>query len=119
VADVLVVDDDRDVREMLATLLTLEGYRVDTAPDGLEALTVIRANRPRVMVVDLMMPRMSGEALREAQLAESTMAAIPFIVISAREDGAAIAERLRADGYVQKPPHLDRLIGLVRTLVGR
>ena len=100
---VLVVEDDADIRDAIAGLLEDEGYRVQVADNGRAALDVLAAFIPQVIVLDLMMPVMSGEAFREEQLGIPRLAAVPVLVISAAYDGSVVAARMKADGFMAKP----------------
>jgi len=102
-AVVLVVDDYEDAREIFSTFLQYAGYHVLTAADGLEALDVARRQRPDLILLDLKMPRMDGEAFRREQLADATLSSIPVIVLSASSDAEQIAQRIAAAGFIQKP----------------
>jgi CheY-like chemotaxis protein len=98
---VLVVDDDRDIRELLVELLASEGYEVASAPDGRRALAEARARRPDVILLDLMMPVMSGWEFREAQLRDPALADIPVLVVTAFEESLDGTELLRKPFLVE------------------
>jgi len=85
---VLVVEDDFDLREMIEMLLGLEGLHPVGATNGREALQVLSGLEPRpdVILLDLMMPEMSGWQFREAQLQAPDLASIPVVVMSAMTD---------------------------------
>lgn len=117
VRTVLVVEDHADLREMLAVLLESEGFRVQTAANGAEALTVMHVTRPSVILLDLMMPVMSGDEFRERQLAEPDYADVPVICMTAAHDGRRRAEQMHCTQYFQKPVDFDRLLTAVRELV--
>jgi CheY-like chemotaxis protein len=114
VASVLVVEDHADLREMLAVLLESEGYEVQTAGNGVEALRVLARTRPSVILLDLMMPVMSGDEFRQRQLADPRYRDVPVICMSAAHDGRVRFERMHATQYFQKPVDFDRLLGAVR-----
>jgi CheY-like chemotaxis protein len=116
VANVLVVEDHADLREMLAVLLESEGFRVQTASNGAEALAAMRSTRPSVILLDLMMPVMSGDEFRRRQLAEPEYASVPVICMTAAHDGPQRAKNMHATQYFQKPVDFDRLITAVRRL---
>ncbi|MES1210110.1 MAG: response regulator [Pseudomonadota bacterium] len=81
---VLVIEDDTDVRNALAELLSGEGYAVSLTADGGEALDKLRAGlRPSVILLDLMMPNVDGWDFRRAQLDDPSLAAIPVILLTA------------------------------------
>jgi CheY-like chemotaxis protein len=117
-ANVLVVEDHADLREMLAVLLESEGFDVQTARNGAEALERLGQTRPSVILLDLMMPVMTGDEFRERQLADPRYRDVPVICMTAAHDGRDRAQRLRADAYFQKPVDFDRLIGVVREHAG-
>jgi CheY-like chemotaxis protein len=104
---ILLVEDDADVRLMMATSLELEGAAVITASNGAEAFNLARAHNPSLIVLDLMMPVMSGEEFRKAQLANDTIRKIPVVVVSAHFDAAHIARRMNAVGCFMKPLDLE------------
>jgi two-component system, chemotaxis family, chemotaxis protein CheY len=112
---VLVVDDDRDIRDVLTDALEAEGYRVITAPDGQEALDWLRASglRPCVILLDLMMPRMDGLQFRTEQLNEPLFATVPVIVLSADPSVIATAKSLNFAGSLRKPVPLEALLAAV------
>jgi CheY-like chemotaxis protein len=110
---VLVVDDDADHRELLALALELEGYRVEQAVDGLDALLALKTGpAPAAIVLDLEMPSMSGAEFRALQLREPALARIPVVVLSA--SGGAIDAPLR----LSKPVDLDALVRALREVTG-
>jgi CheY-like chemotaxis protein len=101
---VLVVEDDAATREVLGTLLRQEGYAVEEAADGREALARLRGGpRPAGIVLDLMMPRMDGRAFRAEQRRDRDLAGIPVVVCSSDPDAGREAEELGASACVQKP----------------
>jgi CheY-like chemotaxis protein len=118
VPNVLVVEDHADLREMLAVLLEAEGYVVRTARNGAEALTSLEEARPAVILLDLMMPVMTGDEFRQRQLADPRYRDVPVICMTAAHDGRERAESIHADQYFQKPVDFDRLLGAVREHVG-
>jgi CheY-like chemotaxis protein len=111
---VLVVDDERDIREAVSEVLKDEGYEVVDARDGAEALDQLRAHHPAVILLDLMMPGMNGWEFCAARQREPALSGIPVIVISAlgRVSG------LDAQAFLQKPFELDALVSTVRQYAG-
>src|SRR5438552_202636 len=81
---VLVVEDDADIRESLGTILEEEGYGVVTTRNGREALSYLRSGRPRpsLILLDLLMPVMSGAEFRAEQERDPALADIPVVVLS-------------------------------------
>ena len=116
---VLVVDDARDVRNLVAAHLKRGGHKVLLAADANEGLALAVAERPDLAIVDIMMPGMNGyeltEKLREIPVTQDT----PIIVLTARAGGADRdhAFRVGADGYVQKPFELQRLTDEIATVM--
>jgi DNA-binding response OmpR family regulator len=114
---VLVIEDDPDLLLMLATALELEGQAVVTAANGMDAFRLAQIHRPALIVLDLMLPVMSGEDFRKAQLANEAIKDIPVLVVSARHDAPAIAERIRAVGCLTKPVDLEMFGAVVKRLL--
>jgi CheY-like chemotaxis protein len=113
--DILVIEDHEDIREGLAITLALEGYTVEKASDGLEALAKLHAGlRPRLIITDLMMPMMNGFEFRRAQLADPDLAEVPLIAYSAVTDPSESAQHLYADAYLYKPTDMAATMALVR-----
>ena len=110
---VLIVEDDEDLREMMAQLLTLEGFQTATVANGREALEYLhQASKPDVILLDLMMPVMDGWEFRRQQQADPAIAPVPVIVLSALDQGRA--SNLEATAFLKKPLDFDRLLTLVR-----
>jgi CheY-like chemotaxis protein len=115
---VLVVEDDDDLRDLLMEMLELEGFETSGASNGLEALVLLRApERPNAIVLDLMMPVMSGPEFRAEQLRDVELSRIPVVVLSAAGDGRQQAESLRASAYFAKPVDFDALFDALRSVV--
>ena len=114
---VLVVEDHLDLREMLALLLESEGFDVATASNGAEALRCLDQSCPAVILLDLMMPVMTGDEFRERQLADARYAHVPVICMTAAYDGKERADRIHADEYFQKPVNFEQLVSAVRARV--
>jgi two-component system, chemotaxis family, chemotaxis protein CheY len=111
---VLVVDDDRDIREVLTDALEAEGYRVVTAADGQEALDWLRSGaRPCIILLDLMMPKMDGIQFRTEVLNDAELACIPVVVLSADPSAIVAAKSLSFAGSLRKPVPLEALLAAV------
>jgi len=119
-ACVMVVDDDREVRDMLRLALEQVGYLVEDARDGEEALHRLRDGlRPSLILLDLMMPVMTGFEFRDAQVQDPELETMPVVVLSA---AGRVEEAARAMGdleYVSKPVSIQRLLKLVGRYCGR
>jgi CheY-like chemotaxis protein len=111
---ILLVEDDPDNRLMLSTVLEWEGHSVMTAANGMEAFNMARLHHPCLILLDLMMPVMTGEEFRNAQIADASIERIPVIVLSARHDAAQIAKRMKVAGCLSKPVDFDALTRLVK-----
>ncbi|OXM65369.1 response regulator transcription factor [Amycolatopsis vastitatis] len=116
---ILVVDDDRAVRESLRRSLEFNGYQVQLASDGAQALEAIIADRPDAMVLDVMMPRLDG--LEVARRLRSTGDDLPILVLTARD---TVSDRVSgldagADDYLPKPFALEELLARLRALLRR
>jgi CheY-like chemotaxis protein len=103
---------------MVATLLAAEGYTVVTARNGMEGLQELAGSRPFLVLLDLMMPVMTGWEFRRAQLSldDPALAQVPVILLSAVHDPAQVARHLRVAEYIQKPVDFDRLLQSIRKL---
>ena len=120
VGNVLIVEDDADVRDMLAALLAIEGFHAIGAEDGLEALHLLRSMRhrapqtPCLVLLDLKMPRLGGQEFRRAQLGDPTVASVPIAVMSGALDVEQRAQALGAVAVVAKPIDVDLLMNVVK-----
>jgi len=115
---VLVVDDEPSFREGLRQALRNEGFAVHLAADGEEALDLFRSVSPDLVLLDVMLPRMSGiDVCREIRAAGST----PVIMVSARNEeiDAVVALEVGADDYVAKPYRVRELVARMRTVLRR
>jgi CheY-like chemotaxis protein len=111
---VLLVDDDPEIRGATADLLRAEGFDVTEVEHGLDALLHLRTAvpTPDAVVLDLVMPIMTGWEFREAQLADPAIAHVPVIVLSARQAGG-----LPFDARLQKPCPPDALLEALRRIL--
>lgn len=116
---ILVVDDDRDIREAMRDVLTDEGYHVEAASNGAEALDLLRKGvEPAVILLDLMMPVMDGWTFRQRQRLEGGLAGIPVVLLTALGMGKAEVDRFGASECIRKPVDVDSLIDVIeRTAV--
>ena len=111
----LLIDDHDDARDGLTQLIRAEGYGVETARNGREALRVLRDVKPCIILLDLMMPDMTGYDFRTAQLADDDLREIPVILCSAIHDLGERAHQMGASAYMGKPIEFTRLMELIRT----
>ncbi len=115
---VLVVDDDPVIVRLLRVNFEMEGYEVATAGDGEEGLLAVRADRPDIIVSDVMMPKLDGLEFAAALKGDPMLASVPIILLSAKAQNADIDAGLDiADDYVTKPfdplELLDRVAALL------
>lgn len=108
---ILVVEDDEDLRRLFRTALTLAGYAVVEAGDGLEALHRIDQSPPDLVILDLLLPSLSGIVVRQEMAAHPTTRDIPIVIITgtATEPGG-----LKAACFIRKPVFPDQLVDTVR-----
>ncbi|MCC2667564.1 MAG: Response regulator consisting of a CheY-like receiver domain and a winged-helix DNA-binding domain [Armatimonadetes bacterium] len=116
---ILTVDDEVNIRRLVEVNLQRAGYRVTTARDGVEALDSIRGERPDMVVLDVMMPRMDGfEVLKRLRLDAET-AELPVIMLTAKAQDADIFRGWQsgADCYLTKPFNPTELLAFVRRVL--
>lgn len=113
---ILLIEDDADLADAIAEILTMEGYRVVYASDGMAALALLADSElPGLILLDLMMPKMSGWEFREAQLRDYRIARIPVVVLSATGEPARPIDAMR---ILRKPVTLEALLATVKELAG-
>jgi two-component system, OmpR family, response regulator RegX3 len=115
---ILVVDDEQSYRDALRVALEREGFRVETAADGAEAVEKFDAHKPALVLLDVMLPRLSGiDVCRELR----TRSQVPIIMVTARtaEIDAVVGLEVGADDYVTKPFRLRELVARVRAALRR
>ena len=114
---VLVVDDDPALRQILHAALIDDGYETRTATSGAEALTLLQAWRPDLIMLDLMMADGDGWSFRRVQLTNPTLAGIPVVLVSAALALEREGEKLGVAAVVAKPYDLDTVLTLVADLL--
>ncbi len=121
VGQVLVVEDEPDIRDLIVLHLAREGFHCRTAGNGADALRDIRAARPDLVVLDLMLPGMGGLDVCRRLRAESATASIPIIMLTAKADEVdrVVGLELGADDYVTKPFSPKELVARVRAVLRR
>jgi signal transduction histidine kinase len=113
---ILIVDDDDDLAETLVAFLSGEGFVIEVASDGEQAIARLRAGmRPDLILLDLMMPVMDGWQFRAFQLADPDLAQLPVIAMSA--SGTPQARAIHADAYIEKPFGLPDLLSVVHRVL--
>ena len=116
-ANILVVEDNDDVREMMAVTLELEGHEVSTAVNGRDALNKLRAgDRPCVILLDLMMPVMNGWEFRNVLERDPILKSVPVVIVSAAT--AELVHNADAAAYLPKPLDMEQLLHVVGGFCG-
>ncbi len=112
---IIIVEDDSDVREALEEVLIEEGYPTQGFGSGQEALETMNAmeQAPKLILLDLMMPKMNGWQFREAQKRYAKVRSIPTVILSADANVSQNLQALGAAGYLRKPIHIQTLLELV------
>jgi two-component system OmpR family response regulator len=113
---ILVVDDQPNLREYVKQALNLAGYKVLTAKDGMEALTILQSQPVDLILADIAMPRMNGYQLHERVMENPQWVMIPFVFLTARAQDSDIryAKELGVDDYLTKPFNREDLLAIVR-----
>jgi CheY-like chemotaxis protein len=118
--NVLVVDDDAEIRETLVEVLEERGYRAVAASNGKQALDALhRGTRPELILLDMMMPVMDGAQFRAKQQEEPSLAGIPVVLISAHDDLSKRMRELHAEAALQKPISFRDLLDTVKRFCAR
>lgn len=116
---ILVAEDNNDARELMAEALTSAGHDVESARDGVEAEAKLGLHAFDLVVLDLMMPRMSGWELRARMLRDRRLASVPVLVITADATTSVDDWSMVASGFIEKPfNHGELLEAVTRALRG-
>lgn len=117
---ILVIEDDPSVQDLLALLLSGEGYDVIKAADGLEGLIKLDRERPSLVILDLMMPNVSGDRVLEELRSDARLKGVPVLIVSGRHDvHETFDEHVGADNVFAKPLDPAGLIDRVEELLGK
>ncbi|PWB47984.1 MAG: DNA-binding response regulator [Candidatus Methylomirabilota bacterium] len=118
---VLVVDDENDITALVAYHLEREGFHVVQAHDGLQALELIKRDRPHLLILDLMLPHLSGLDLCRRLRKESDTARLPILMLTAKAEEAdkVLGLELGGDDYLTKPFSPRELVARVKALIRR
>lgn len=118
--DVLIAEDEPSILESLDFILRRAGWSIDSVTDGEAVLERVRHNRPRVLVLDVMLPRRSGFDVLKQLRADGETRNLPVLILTAKgqQQDKRIAEELGADGFVTKPYSNAEVVGAVRQLLG-
>ena len=114
---ILIVDDEEGFRDGLADLLSMEGYLVSVARDAIEAVRLMPEFRPDAILLDLRMPHLDGEGFLRGMSGLPASAKVPVVLISAKDDLAAIASRTGAAAFLCKPFEAPQLFLVLEKLL--
>ncbi|HEX5415492.1 MAG TPA: response regulator [Chloroflexota bacterium] len=109
------MDDDSAIRSTVSEILDLEGYPVETASNGLEAMEKVRETRPWLVILDMRMPIMDGWVFARTLQEEGIQ--VPILVMTAAQNARRWAEEIGANAYIPKPFDLDELLRAVNQFV--
>jgi DNA-binding response OmpR family regulator len=118
---ILIVDDDPDTRNIIKTILSSKGYQTKEAKDGPEALSIVESEIPALILLDIMMPEMSGYEVVTRLKLKTTTQSIPIIMLTAKgedEDILAGYNEFAVDYYITKPFTPKHLINGIELILG-
>jgi CheY-like chemotaxis protein len=115
---ILIVDDEDGIVDVLASILNDEGYVAEGASNGREALEIMAARPPSLVLLDTMMPVMDGQAVLNAMRADPALAEVPVIMMTAMAAFPALLGGPVAEAYLFKPFDLDALLTRIHRLLG-
>ena len=118
---ILVVDDDHDIVRLVRSYLEKAGYEILTAYDGESALRIIKAEKPQLLILDLMLPDKDGWDVAKIVRADEKIAATPIIMLTARveDNDKIVGLEIGADDYITKPFNPREVVARVRALLRR
>ncbi len=118
---ILIIEDQPDMRENISTILEMEEFAVLAAPNGREGLDMARAEKPDLILCDIMMPEMDGLGVLEALRKDPTVAGTPFIFLTTKGEKRDLRAgmELGADDYLTKPVCAEDLLGAVNARLAR
>lgn len=118
---ILVIEDEKDIRELVKLYLEKEGFRISAASNGLEGLNQVRSERPDLVILDLMLPELDGIEVCKKIRADHSNATIPILMLTAKaeESDQIVGLELGADDYVTKPFSPKTLVARVKALLRR
>ncbi|MDI6795233.1 MAG: response regulator [bacterium] len=119
--EILVVDDEKDIQDMLSELLKESGFQVSIAGDGQEALEIIRKRKPDLVLLDIFMPPLDGWATLKILKTEDETKSIPVIMLTGMNEAVdrLTSFYLHADGYVSKPFVVTNLLEVINETLSR
>ncbi|HEX7075851.1 MAG TPA: response regulator [Hyphomicrobiaceae bacterium] len=119
--DILIAEDEPAILESLNFILGRCGWIVDSVRDGEEALDAVRRHKPRLLLLDIMLPKRSGLDVLKSMRADPRLNHIPVLILTARgqQHDRQLAQELKADSFVTKPYSNEEVIREVRRLLDR
>jgi DNA-binding NarL/FixJ family response regulator len=118
---ILIIEDQADMRENIATILNMEGYEVLEASDGRDGIQQARDDKPDLILCDVMMPKLDGHGVLQALRTDRTISGTPFIFLTARgeKQDQRTGMNLGADDYLTKPVSAEDLLNAVDARLAR
>jgi two-component system alkaline phosphatase synthesis response regulator PhoP len=118
---ILMIEDERDIRDLVVHYLTKDGYKVEIASDGVKGFSLAKAQKPDLVILDLMLPEMDGLEVCKKLRAEQKTATVPIIMLTAKGEEAdkIVGLELGADDYLTKPFSPKELVARVKALLRR
>jgi len=118
---ILIVDDEEHIRELLKYNLEKNNYKCITAEDGLEALKIAKDQRPRLILLDLMLPKLDGYEVCKAIRKDNEISSTPIIILSAKDEefDKILGLELGADDYITKPFSVREVLARVKAILRR
>lgn len=115
---ILICDDDADILNICAMVLGKRGYATETTRKCEDALAKISSNAPDLVLLDLWLPLMGGEALFNIIKGDASMSHVPVVLFSANSELEKIAARIHADGFLKKPFDINELVRTIERFAG-
>src|SRR4051812_15163820 len=118
---ILVIEDEPEMLRNIATILEMEGFTTLQASNGRDGVALARAQKPDLVLCDVMMPELDGRGVLTAFRADESTTALPFIFLTARGEKSDVREgmNLGADDYLTKPVDADELLAAIRARLER
>ena len=116
-AIILIVEDDQEMQDLLHLALSRRGYEVHLSPNGVDALHQVSYHKPDLIILDLMMPWASGDAVLGFVRSTEELKHTRVLVVSAHPNGAQIASQLHADAFLAKPVDISTFTSKVEKLL--
>ena len=112
--DILIIDDDSDIRDAITQILEYEGYSVKTASNGKEGIDTVLNSKPGLILLDLMMPVMNGLQFKTELDTHEQLKDIPVVILSADGNIAQKTQDFKISGFLRKPIQLETLLNTVK-----